>query len=224
LDDVENHRVNVLAALLEDWFGQHARSFPWRQWADAYRLTVVEILLQRTRADMVARFIGPFLSKYSDWDALGTAPLLELEEVLLPLGLQRRRASALHELALEAPGRPLSDWESLAGVGQYVSRAVRVAVAGEPLAMVDANFVRLIHRVFGEPWRSDYRFDVRLQRIGSALVNAGSNPAAINWAILDFGAAICMPRVPACDQCPVFRHCHYASLQTTNRIGERMVP
>jgi A/G-specific adenine glycosylase len=96
------------------------------------------------------------------------------------------------------------------GVGQYVARAVRVAAYGDPLAMVDANFVRVLMRYFPGPWMADYRRDRRLQSLASSVIGGAADARAANWAVLDLGAAVCRPRVPDCVTCPLRDGCRAA--------------
>ena len=157
------------------------------------------------RADSVELFLPVFLARYPNWQSLAEAGP-ELAMVLQPLGLQVRKARTLTQLAqsmLRAPG--VVD-EERPGVGQYISRALAVSHRNAPVAMVDANFVRIVRRAFSGPWRSDYRYDPRLQAIAASVVSGGDS-RRVNWAVMDLGALICKPRRPLCARCPVWEHC-----------------
>ncbi len=170
---------------------------------------VAELLLQRTRADAVAAFIGQFLVRYQGWDALAGADPVRLEADLAPIGLQRRRATVLVALGIYIVQRGERNISDAPGIGQYVDRALRVVMVGEPLAMIDVNWVRIAKRVFGGSWMSDYRYDRRLQEIGETLVEASGDPRSANWAILDLGATTCVPRWPRCESCPLATLCRF---------------
>ena len=200
-------RAARIGPALENWFLTHGRVFAWRRWRNPYRLAVIEVLLQRTRAEAVASFVPAFLLQFPSWTALAEADALDLEEQLRPLGLHRRRAASLLALARSVVDSPLDPWESRPGIGQYISRAMRVALAADPVAMVDANFVRVMRRAFRGPWMSDYRYDRRLQALGTAIVIAAADRRAANWAILDLAAAVCRPRAPRCGGCPLADEC-----------------
>ena len=76
-------------------------------------------------------------------------------------------------------------------------------------ALLDGNMARVIERVF-EPRRLvDIRYDSRLQALARIMVRS-SDPARVNWAILDVAARNCLPRVPRCEPCPLMRRCNYA--------------
>jgi len=205
-------RARAAGRRLEAWFAEAGREFPWRRWRDLYRVAVTEVLLQRTQAPVVAAFVPAFLQKYSGWEAIAFSSVEDLERALSPLGLQRRRARTLQDLALMMlKRRELTG--KLPGFGQYVGRAVSVTLRGQRVAMVDANFVRVLRRVFGGRWMSDYRYDRRLQGLAQAVVDGASDSRAVNWAVLDLGATVCKPRNPACARCPLRSACDWANSQ-----------
>ena len=199
-------RTRAVGKRLDVWFGKHGRDFPWRQWRDPYRLLVAELMLQRTRAETVRGFIGDFLLRYPDWERLAQTSPASLASYLTPIGLAKRRSACFHNLAVSVISDPEGPMESRPGIGQYISRAVRVTLTGAPEAMVDSNFVRVIHRVFRARWKADYRYDPRLQALSLAIVQAG-DPRRINWAMLDLGATVCQPRRPKCPICPLVDIC-----------------
>lgn len=206
--EVEGSRV--LAAALERWYARHGRDFSWRHWSDEYRVAVVELLLQRTRAETVEAFAGAFFAKYPGWSVLSRVRTSTLERHLSPIGLQFRRASSLKALARHVTrGGGLRAVEA-PGVGQYIERAVKVSTASERLAMVDSNWVRVFSRLYGGKWMADYRYDARLQGLAQEVVNAARCPRSLNWAVLDLGATVCTPRNPSCDRCPLATDCHFA--------------
>lgn len=75
--------------------------------ASPYVQLVVEVLLQRTRAETVAAFLPRFLNEYSGWAALAESSLPKLSADVQPIGLWRRRASPLQDLAKELVRRGL---------------------------------------------------------------------------------------------------------------------
>jgi A/G-specific adenine glycosylase len=195
-----------MAPRLERWFNDHGRDFPWRRLRDPYRIAVTEVLLQRTQAEVVARFAPAFFERFPDWLALCAADAAELENILRPLGLHRRRAASLLAAARLATTKHFT-WEAMPGAGQYVQRAIAVALHGDRLAMVDTNFVRVIRRAFEDGWMSDYRYDTRLQAIAAAMIGGASDVRRANWAILDLAANVCRAGAPDCSACPIRPEC-----------------
>jgi A/G-specific adenine glycosylase len=202
----ELERARRMVPRLEQWFNDNGRDFSWRRTTDPYHVAVAEVLLQRTRADVVARFLPTFFKTFPTWLALCAADPAQLEEVIRPLGLHRRRAAALLAAARLATMGHLT-WEAMPGAGQYVHRAIAVALNGDRLAMVDANFVRVLTRAFADGWMSDYRYDSRLQAIASAMIDVAHDVRRANWAILDLAASVCRASAPDCSLCPLRPEC-----------------
>ena len=77
--------VQYLQHRLLKWFDENHRVFPWREdQVTKYQQIVSEILLQRTKAETVAKYYDTFFSKFPDWNALAHASLEELEEIMKP--------------------------------------------------------------------------------------------------------------------------------------------
>jgi A/G-specific adenine glycosylase len=208
------------------WFSQHGRSFHWREpHATQYEIVIAELLLQRTHVAAVAGRLPDFLARLPTWRALQECPKAELEEILRPLGLWRRRASSLHALAvaLSQTGGQIpttrKEIEALPGVGQYVANAIVLFVLGRPAALLDVNMARVIERHFGPRTKADIRYDPWLQAICRAIVQ-NSQCARVNWGILDLAAKVCRTRHPLCADCPVARSCLFAR-RIRSRNSER---
>ena len=158
------------------WYDRYGRKFPWRSAsAGLYQKVVAEILLQRTQASTVSQFFDSFFQRFKSWDDIDAVPIAQLEEVLRPIGLWRRRATALKALAREmvcrAGGFPGSrdELESLPAVGQYVASSVLLFAYKRAEPLLDGNMARVIERVF-EPRRLvDIRYDSRLQALSADL-------------------------------------------------------
>lgn len=197
------------------WFAVSGRDFPWRRpGTGLFELVVTECLLQRTRAEVVADMFDRFFEVFPGWQALDSTPLAELQVHLKPIGLWRRRATGLKELAREMVARKgrfpgsREELEELPAIGQYVASAVLdFAFEGrEPL--LDSNMARVLERYFGPRALADIRYDPYLQELAREVVSTGSC-VEVNWAILDFAALVCKPRKPACDSCPLSGDCRY---------------
>ena len=199
---------------LERWYAECGRDFPWRRSrAGNYRLVATELLLQRTRAEVVARYYRDFFARFPGWSEASRARRRDLENAFKPLGLWKRRAQSFKALAREMARRggvfPASrgEIESLPAVGQYVANAVELFVHGRPRPLLDVNMARIMERYF-EPRRlADIRYDPLLQGLAQLLVESAEDYRVINWAFLDLGALVCKPRNPRCGECPLRRGC-----------------
>ena len=106
------------------WYTNNGRNFPWR-WSSAskYKMVIFELLLQRTRAETVANFFDTFISRYPSWKKLAKANESEIGQIIQPIGLWKRRAQTLKQLATVMAKRNgrfpriRAEIEALPGVG-----------------------------------------------------------------------------------------------------------
>ncbi len=195
----------------DDYFHESGRAFPWRAETNVYRLAVAEILLQKTRASVVAGAFLTLLERYPDAEVLSDASVDELEEVLRPLGLSRKRAEQLIGMGRAARaigGVVFENWRTLLadvpGLGAYAARAIACFGRGEAVGIVDANTARILRRVFRI--RSEDSRAVVYQQHADQIALAAADPRATNFGLLDLGAVVCLPK-PLCERCPFSDFC-----------------
>src|SRR5690242_13763055 len=82
-------------ALLE-WYHQGARSFPWREDPNPFRILMAEMMLRRTQARQVVSVYMRFIVRFPDIASLDQARAEEVSEILRPLGLGWRAANFKH--------------------------------------------------------------------------------------------------------------------------------
>jgi len=169
-------------------------------------------MLQQTLAERVPPVLETVISRFPTWTDLAGAQKDELENLLRPLGIHRRRAATLIALARTILARgslpdSAEELQSLPGVGQYMSRAIAVQLRGELVAPVDVNVARILERVFGPRTLADIRYDPQLQALALQLVPPEA-PASYLISLLDFAAAYCRAKNPRCGECPIKRCRH----------------
>ena len=207
--------VQYLQHRLLRWFDENQRVFPWREArATKYQQIVSEILLQRTKAETVARYYDTFFSKYPDWEALCGATLEELEEVMRPLGLYRHRARRLYKLAedLRRRGGQLpgdaNELRDSGFVGLYVTNAFELFILRNRKPLLDVNMSRLLKRYIEPGEFIDVRFDKEVQELANDIIEV-RRCKELNWAILDYAAMVCRKRNPLCGECVLNKYCKY---------------
>lgn len=210
---VDPKDVAWLRRQVRAWFKLHGRSFPWRCTRDPYKVLVAELLLQRTRADLVAAIYPKFIASYPDAKALAEADAAELVEVLRPLGFMhrnRRLVEVGRALVAQFGGsvpREEEQLRSLPGVGRYVANAVLLVAFDRPRPLLDPNVIRLLDRCFGvRSARARPREDVALWTLLQQAVTP-RNPRPIALGLIDLGATVCVPGRPRCSVCPLRRRC-----------------
>jgi len=214
---ISHNQISDFQEQILKWYEANARKFPWRnKSANNYIRIISEVLLQRTKAETVAKYFPIFIKKYSSWRKLGQATIEELENVLKPLGLQKQRASRLFKLAQEMKSRngrfPSSrnQVEEMSMMGQYITNAYELFILKRPAPLLDVNMARVLERYFGPRKLVDIRYDPYLQKLAKQVVNHGKSKE-INWAILDFGSKVCLSKNPKCRICILASGCDYAN-------------
>jgi A/G-specific adenine glycosylase len=190
------------------WHSENPSSYPWRETTDPYKILVAELLLRKTTRRQVSQLFPKFFAKYPDMQSLAKASVSEIRKLITPLGMERKRAPAMKEVAkelLKLGGVPLNkdQLRNLPAVGEYVANAVLCFVAGQDLPLVDTNVVRVVQRVFSiESSRKRPRTDRLIWDFARSLIPLGLG-GEFNVSLLDFAAAVCTPRAPKCMTCPL---------------------
>lgn len=198
-----------------EWYKLNGRKFYWRRKGlTHYQYVITEVLLQRTKAETVAKFYPLFVKEYPNWKSLANSDRNGIEQYLKPIGLYTQRSVRLQQLATEMVKRngrlprDREDLESIPFMGQYIANAVELVIFNQPSPLVDVNMARVLERFFGPRKMADIRYDPYLQML-SAKVVKHENTKNINWAVLDFAALICKARKPICNNCPLNKNCIY---------------
>jgi len=191
------------------WYATDHRDFPWRQMTDPYAVLVSEVMLQQTQASRIAERFPTFMSRFPTARSLAQASEAEVLAAWSGLGYNRRALALRHAAAEVIKGgwpQGVEAIRRLPGVGPYTARAVASLAFGEPVGVVDTNVRRWLVRRFG--LRADSPPHA-LQALADALARAGDAADAGSWthATMELGAAICTPRTPRCDTCPISHGC-----------------
>ena len=208
-DLTDGSSLSRVRSSLLSWYAKDHRHFPWRGTTDPYAVLVSEVMLQQTQASRVVERFRTFMSRFPTAAALRAASEAEVLAAWSGLGYNRR-ALALRRTAaaVAAHGWPdgVPAMERLPGIGPYTSRAIASLAFGEPVGVVDTNVRRWLVRRFGLSPDARPR---ELQALADALAAAGHAADAAAWthATMEFGAAICTPRTPRCDACPISTGC-----------------
>ncbi|MBZ0236371.1 MAG: A/G-specific adenine glycosylase [Deltaproteobacteria bacterium] len=183
-----------------------------------FAILVVEILLTKTRAEIVAPIAPLLLARYPTPSALARANPRTLERILYPLGLHRKRARQLiacaAALAHEHGGEVPTSVEALLklpAVGRYAANAVASVAFGQRRSVIDANIARIYGRVFSlapPPPRLSSAHDLWV--LATRLLPR-KRSKEFTWAVLDLGGTVCAARNPACPSCPLSRLCDYGA-------------
>lgn len=216
-------KVGKFRSELLAWYMKHGRAFPWRSNSDPYRISVAEILLQKTNAEKAEVAFRHILRCYPTVAHLARARGPVLNRIIEPIGLSYRSDRLIRIARVvvnDHQGRFPPDAEtlqSLPGVGRYISSSIRCFAFGEIVAVLDTNVIRILDRVFSIRSRAARpRDDRSLWRVAEVLTST-KHPREYNWALLDLGATVCTKRSPRCPECPLRQMCAFRSNATTTR-------
>ena len=210
---VQNYKVSedeiiYFRRKLLKWGRENYVPFPWRSTNDLWYAFVAEIMLQRTRADVVEPVFTKFIEKYpTPREYLS----VEKPDTFINLGLpeRERTLSRIAHILLENNTVDLDKKALLKipGIGLYTASAIRSMYFGIRDSIIDGNVVRSYTRFFGiEP--STNLLQKRSFKEFAERVTPIRKYREFNFALLDFGRKVCAP-LPNCEICPLKRKCEY---------------
>ena len=203
---------------------ENTRFLPWKEEHDPYKIWLSEVILQQTRAEQGLPYYQAFIQKYPTIADLAQAPDSEVFKLWEGLGYYSRCRNLLATarfIVNELGGKFPDNYEailSLKGVGPYTAAAISSFAYNLPYAVVDGNVFRVLARVFGIYTPTDSNEGKKIfTDLANALIDK-NQPALYNQAIMDFGATICKPVNPLCNQCPEQNLCEAYLNGTINEL------
>lgn len=192
---------------------KNGRAMPWKGEKDPYKIWLSEIILQQTRVQQGLPYYHKFVEHFPTVNGLAAAPLDRIMVLWQGLGYYSR-ARNLHAAAKmvvdefngEFPAK-YEDILRLKGVGDYTAAAIASFAFDIPVPVIDGNVYRVLARIFGVRTPYDTAEGKKLfKKLAQGLLSK-ERPAAYNQAIMDFGATVCTPARPGCDNCPFSDMC-----------------
>jgi A/G-specific adenine glycosylase len=195
------------------WYNVNKRDLPWRHTKDPYIIWLSEVILQQTRVDQGLPYFNRFAEKYPHVSSFAAATEDEILTMWQGLGyysrgrnMHRTAQMVMEEHAGYFP-KKYDELLKLKGIGEYTAAAISSFSADEAKAVVDGNVFRVLARYFGveEPINSP-----KAKKLFTTIANEvmdARNPALSNQALMEFGALLCRPKNPLCENCPVQLNC-----------------
>lgn len=200
------------------WYDAGHRDLPWRRSPTPYHVWLSEVMLQQTRVETVVPYYRRFLRRFPSLRKLAAASLDDVLERWAGLGYYSRAKNlhkAAQQIVADHGGRVPRDpkaLRALPGVGRYTAGAILSIAYDEAAPIVDGNVIRVLCRLFRiSANAASGATRKRLWNLAEALV-PDDRPGDFNQAVMEFGARFCVPRTPACGECPLadlcgaFRH------------------
>ncbi len=190
------------------------RRMPWKGEKDPYKIWLSEIILQQTRVDQGLGYYKKFIKNYPTVQLLATAPDKEVYKLWEGLGYYNRCKNLLETaryVSNELDGVFPDNYESiifLKGIGAYTAAAISSFAYNLPYAVVDGNVFRVLSRVFGINKAIDSAEGKKyFTKLATELLDK-KQPGIYNQALMDFGAVICKPVNPDCENCVFRKNCY----------------
>lgn len=173
-----------------------------------YQLVIATMLSAQTTDEAVNKVTKILFNKYKSLDSLSKANIKDIEKIIHPLGMYKRKAINIIGIAKGLNrGIPNTREElmKLPGVGQKVANVVLAELFHLPYFAVDTHCARISKRI--------------------GIANIKDNPKIIedkilklikknhlilfNHQMIEFGRKICSAKNPKCNECKL--HCKYFS-------------
>jgi A/G-specific adenine glycosylase len=213
--------VVELRALLLTWWQEHGRhTIPWKlrsdgdlpepgEALDPFAIWCAEVMLQQTQLQVVLPYWRRWMERFPRLEALAAAE--EHDVLLLWQGLgyysRARRLQQGARMLLDAAGpatdpwpRTLEGWLALPGIGRSTAGSILSSAFDLPFAILDGNVKRVLARLIASP-RPPARELKGLWQLSETLLDP-QRPRAFNQALMDLGATVCTPAIPAAASAP----------------------
>jgi endonuclease-3 len=175
-----------------------------------YTILMATLLSLRTKDENTARVCKRLFVVANTPQQMLEIPIEELEQIVKPTGMYRKKARVLQEVSQILIDRfdstvPQTKAELLnvRGVGEKTANIVLNNAFGIPTIAVDTH----VHRIPNMLGFIETKTEKETQKELSAKVPK-EYWNRLNFVIVSFGQTICLPRSPKCDICPIVAYCH----------------
>ena len=168
------------------------------------------LLSLRTKDENTARVCRELFLVAKTPQEMLEVPILELEQMVRPTGMYRKKAQILQEVSQTLIEKfnstvPSTKTEllSIKGVGEKTANIVLNNAFSIPTIAVDTH----VHRI---PNMLGFISTETEKETLKALCEKVPKEywSRLNFTIVSFGQTICLPRSPKCDVCPIVPYCN----------------
>ena len=202
------------------WYDNNQRTLPWRISKSStkkqyYRL-LSEFMLQQTQVKTVIPYFKNFVKKIPNLKALSKSKEKEVLKLWEGLGYYRRAKNLYRTskiLIKKYEGKIPGSFEKLKelpGIGDYTANILLALIYNQPRIGVDGNVKRVLSRIYNVN---------TLNKVNLFKTKRNSDLAE---ALIEFGALICKPKDPKCNECKINKMCLYNKLKLKNKIKKKI--
>ena len=205
----KTNRVKLFEEYLEELFPNPRCEL---EYSKDYELLIAVVLSAQTTDKRVNQVTRVLFERYPSLDALATADLEEVADILRPIGTFRKKAVFVQKIAKilleEDNGHVPNDSVSLQkmpGVGRKTANVVLSNLYDYPAIAVDTHVERVSKRLGFCKGSDDVRsVEAKLQKL-----YAKKNWARRHHQMVLFGRYLCKAMKPECDRCKMREVCSY---------------
>ena len=172
-----------------------------------YELLIAVMLSAQTTDKRVNQVTEILFNKYPTINALATAKLNDIEEIIKPIGTYHIKAKNVIEIANKLKEKPVCNdrlyLESLSGVGRKTTNVVLSELYNEPYLAVDTHITRVAKRL------KLVNKDDDVLTIEKKLMKKipKDNVRKIHHQLIFFGRYHCKAMKPNCENCKLKSYC-----------------
>ncbi len=217
-------KLNFTSTLLHWHAKDNTREMPWKGEKDPYKIWLSEIILQQTRVEQGLAYYNKFIQAYPTVFDLANAKDQTVFKLWEGLGYYNRCRNLLataKEIVKTFNGKFPNDYETLLtlkGVGPYTAAAIASFAFNAPHAVLDGNVFRVIARYEGIDVPTDTTAGKKIFETRAAALLDKKRAGLYNQAIMDFGATVCKPLAPTCNNCPLQKTCVAHATAQVNQL------
>lgn len=205
-------KESLFAKQLKSWYRKNARSLPWRETSDPYKIWISEIMLQQTTVAAVIPYYKRWVKKFPTVKHVARAKLQVILKMWEGLGYYTR-ARNIHKCSQTIVSEFNSSFPEtreelrrLPGFGPYTTGAVLSIAFNKREPIIDANVRRVIMRILAIKGLADVSQDLKISEfLGDVMPSAGMSD--FNQGLMELGALVCRSKSPLCLQCPLNNQC-----------------
>ena len=174
---------------------------------DPWRLLIMARLSAQCTDARVNIVSEELFSRFPTAEAMASADISALEEIVKPCGLYRMKASNIKECSAQIIERhggrvpdTMEELVSLSGVGRKIANLILGDVYSKPAVVCDTHCIRICGRLGLYP--ESLKDPVKIEKILRDLLDV-SRGSDFCHRIVIFGREICTARSPKCESCPM---------------------
>ena len=194
---VEEHvtirKILEFQKIINDYYREHGRSYPWRQTDDPYKILISEIMLQQTQIERVQKKYPIFIHTFPDFKTLAAASLRKILMIWQGMGYNRR-ALSLQKIAKRITSEfngqvPSSEsvLHTFPGIGKTTASAIAAFAFQRPTIFIETNIRRTYIHFFFSKQKNVKDSDILL--IVKKTFDA-TNPRIWYYALMDYGSIL----------------------------------